>query len=115
MLEISTNSVDNLRHSEDIWSHLKSKLARVEISKSELDTVKRQYLISLAYIKDDIKKMSDQVGWLLICGYSVDEIKSMDDMVQLISEKECEDVLREVFSTEPVAIARSVPRGYDHE
>ncbi|MDR0678472.1 MAG: insulinase family protein [Holosporaceae bacterium] len=115
ILEISSNSIDNLRHSEDIWDHLKNKLARIEISKPELDTVKRQYLISLAYTKDDIREMSNQVGWLLMCGYSVGEIQSMDDIVQSISEKECTDVLREVFSMKPVAIARNVPKGYDHE
>jgi hypothetical protein len=115
VLEISTNSIDNLCRSEKIWNHLKNKLAHIEISKSELDVVKRQYLISLAYTKDDILEMSHHVGWLLICVYSVNEIMSMDDMAQSISEKECADLLRRVFSEEPVAISRSVPKGYDRE
>jgi zinc protease len=115
VLEIGSNSIDNLYRSEDTWNHLKNKLTHAGISKSELDIVKKQYLIALAYKKDDIEEMSHYLGWLLMCGYSVDEIRSMDDIVQSISEKECADLLREVFSKEPMAISRSVPRGYDRE
>jgi zinc protease len=113
-LEISSSSIDDLHDAENLWNHLRNKLARTGISKSELDAVKRRELISLAYKKDDLVEMSNHFGWLLMSGYSVDEIQSIDDMIQNVSEKECNDLLGEIFSQNPVAISRVVPEGYDH-
>ncbi|MDR2781154.1 MAG: insulinase family protein [Holosporaceae bacterium] len=114
-VEFSASSIDDLYEIENIWRHLKKKVVEVGISKSELDAVKRQYLLSLAYKKDDIVSMSNYFGWLLVCGYSMDEIQSIDDIIQSISEKECNDLLSQVFSQDPCAILRVVPKGYDRE
>jgi zinc protease len=115
VLEISSRSIDDLHDAEDIWRYLKKKLVHEGITKSQLDKVKKKYLISLAYKKDDIVKMSNYFGWLLVCGYSLEEIQSIDDIVQSITEKECNDLIKEVFSQDPHFIARTVPKGYDRE
>jgi zinc protease len=113
--EISSSSIDALRDCEDFWRYLKNKLTRIGISKSELDAVKKQYLISLAYRKDDIVDMANHFGYLLTYGYSIDEIQSIDDMIQSFSEKECNDALMEIFSQKPIAVLRVEPKGYDRE
>ncbi|MDR2157760.1 MAG: insulinase family protein [Holosporaceae bacterium] len=115
VLEIASPSIDDLGDAENAWRYLKNKLAYAGVLKSELDAVKRQELVSLAYKKDDIIEMSNYFGWLLINGYSVDEIQSIDDMIQEVSEKECNDLLREIFSQDPIAIFRILPKSYDRE
>jgi zinc protease len=114
-LESSAPSIDDLDNAENLWSYLRNKLMCVGITASELDAVKQRYLISLAYEKDDIARMSNHFGWMLIGGYSVDEIQSMDDLIESISLEECNDLLREIFSQKPCAIIRAVPKGYDRE
>jgi zinc protease len=111
----STSSIDNIQEIEKLWEHLKSKVAEIGISKTELDAVKRQYLLSLAYKQDDIVGMSNYFGWLMVCGYGLDEIQSIDDIVQSITEKECNELLAQIFSQDPCAISRIVPKGYDRE
>ncbi|MDR2107206.1 MAG: insulinase family protein [Holosporaceae bacterium] len=112
---VTSSSIDALRNSEKIWHYLKSRLLSTGISKSEADAEKRRQLISLAYRRDDIIEMSNYFGWLLMAGYSPEEIQSTDDMVQSISEKECNDVLKEALSREPTFISKSLPKGYDSE
>jgi zinc protease len=114
-LEISSPSIDSLDNAESIWRHLRNKLTYIGITAAELDAVKQRYLISLAYEKDDIARMSNYFGWMLIGGYSIDEIQSMDNLIRSISLKECNDLLKEIFSQEPCAIIKSVPKGYDRE
>jgi zinc protease len=113
--EISASSIDAAHDSENMWRYLRKRLLHIGISQSELDAVKRQYLVSLAYKKDDIVKMSNHFGLLLTGGYSLEEIQEIDDMVQSITTKECNDLLRDVFTQEPHAISRIVPKGYDRE
>jgi zinc protease len=115
VLSILSSTIDALRDAEDIWHFLKKKIVHVGISKSELDAVKRQYLISLAYKKDDIVEMSNHFGWLLTGGYTLEEIQELDDLVQSITVEECNDLLKEVFLQEPSAISRVEPKGYDRE
>jgi predicted Zn-dependent peptidase len=59
--------------------------------------------------------MSNYFGWLLVCGYSINEIQSIDDMIQSISVKECNEILSEVFSQNACAVSKVVPKGYDRE
>jgi zinc protease len=113
--EISASSIEAAHDSENMWRYLRKRLLHTGISQSELDAVKLQYLVSLAYKKDDIVKMSNHFGRLLIRGYSLEEIQGIDDMVQSITTKECNDLLRDVFAQEPCAISRIVPKGYDRE
>jgi zinc protease len=115
IFEVSASSIEAARDSENMWRYLRKKLLHTGVSQSELDAVKRQYLISLAYKKDDIIKMSNHFGWLLIGGYSLEEIQEIDDIVQSITAKECNDLLQDIFSQEPRAISRIVPKGYDRE
>jgi predicted Zn-dependent peptidase len=111
----SSSSIDDIREIENMWRYLKNKIAKVGISQAELNAVKRQYILSLAYIKDDIVNMSNYFGWLLVCGCSVAEVQSIDDIVQSISEKECNECLNQVFSQDPCAVIRIEPKEYDRE
>jgi zinc protease len=115
LLEISARSIDDLRICENMLPSLINKLVKVGVSEKELEDVKRKYLIELAYKKDDIEDMSYYFGWLLICGYSIKEIQLIDDMVQSITKKECDDLIKEVFSQKPFAVLRVEPKGYDRE
>jgi len=112
---MGTSSIDSLHEAEDLWKSLRHKLIHSGISQVELDAMKRKELIALAYRKDDIEKMSNYWGWLLVCGYSPDEIQSIDETIQSISLKECNGLLKEVFSQDPIAISKIVPKGYDRE
>jgi zinc protease len=113
--EIAASSIDNLRDCENMRPYLINKLLRVGISREELEAVKRQYLIALAYKKDDIVTMSNHFGWMLVCGYSIEEIQSVDEVIQSISLSECNDLLKEVFLQEPFAVSRVEPKGYERE
>ncbi|MDR1334570.1 MAG: insulinase family protein [Holosporaceae bacterium] len=114
-VDFPTSLIDNVQEIEKLWKHLKNKVAEVGISKAELNAVKRQYLLSLAYKKDDIVDMSNHFGWLMVCGYSLDEIQSIDDIIQSITEKECNELLAQIFLQEPCAVSKTVPKGYDRE
>ncbi|MDR1235594.1 MAG: insulinase family protein, partial [Holosporaceae bacterium] len=114
-VEFNSSSIDDLREIEDMWRYLKNKVAEVGVSKTETDAVKRKYFLSLAYEKDDIVNMSNRFGWLLMCGYSTDEIQSIDSVIQSITEKECNEILSEIFSQDPCVVSRVVPREYDRE
>jgi zinc protease len=102
-------------NSEEIWDYLRKKLLAVGVKKKDLDVVKRQHQLSLAYRKDDIAQISRHIGRLLATGYKIEDIQSMDDVLQSITPEECNEILQEIFSQKPVVIAKSIPKGYDRD
>jgi len=108
-------SIDNLDKIEIAWPYLKKKIFANCISESNLKNIKRKKLISLAYKKEDIEKISNYFGWNLISGLSMKEILSLDDMIQSITVKECNNVLKEVFSSSPIAVMKMLPKGFDRD
>ena len=114
-VRFNTNSVDNLDFAEEMWPYFRKKLISEGIDEKSLNKIKKQNLISLAYQKEDIEKMSHYIGFLLTFGFSVEQIKSMDTIVQSITLKECDDVLKEIFSQKPMVIMRALPKGYDRD
>jgi zinc protease len=114
-VSISCGSLDDLADSIGEWRYLRSKLMRVGISDGELKIMKRKEMIAQAYRMDDLGHMASHFGWLLLSGYSLQEILSMDEILQSITARECNDVIREVFSVQPMAISKIVPKGYDRE
>ncbi|GHT91294.1 peptidase M16 [Alphaproteobacteria bacterium] len=112
---IRSFSLNDRIDSEKICDYLLKKLLLTGISKNNLDVVKKQKQLEMAYKKDDIGSMSRYVGHLLSNGYSMEEIQFMDDVVQSITVEECNSVLREVFSLDPVVISKVVPKGYDRD
>jgi zinc protease len=114
-VHITAHSIDHLNEAEAAWKYLRQRLLQVGITREDLDIAKQQYRLSLAHRDDDIESMSNYIGWLLTRGYSLEEIQSIDNIVQDLSVEECNDLLREIFSTEPHAIARTLPKGYDRE
>lgn len=112
---IRCSSANNRIDSEKIWEYLKNKMNNINISKSELDVVKHQEIISMAYKKADIQKISEYFGWMLSSGYSIDEIQSYDETIQSVTTDECVAALKEVFVSYPIGVFRMVPKGYDRD
>lgn len=108
-------SIDNLDKVEIAWPYLKKKILANCISENDLKKIKKRKLISLAYKREDIQQISSYFGWNLISELTVKEILSLDDMVQSINVKECNDVLQEVFSTSPISVMKTLPKGYDRD
>jgi zinc protease len=100
---------------EEIWNYLRKKLLAAGVKKKDLDVVKRQHQLSLAYRNDDIAQISKHVGRLLSTGYKIEDIQSMDDILQSITPEECNKILQEIFSQKPVVIAKSMPKVYDRD
>lgn len=110
-----TNQIDNLDKVNDNWQYFRKKIMNGCINEAELQKIKRKERISLAYEKEDIEQISNYFGWNLILGLSVKEILSLDNMIQSITVKECNDVLKEVFSLSPISIMKTLPKGYDRD
>ncbi len=108
-------SIDNLDKVEIAWPYLKKKILANCISESDLKKVKKRKLISLAYKKQDVQQIAEYFGWNLMSKLSVKEILSLDDTIQSITVKECNDVLKEVFSTSPISVTKTLPKGYDRD
>ncbi|MCR4555466.1 MAG: insulinase family protein [Alphaproteobacteria bacterium] len=108
-------SIDNLDKVEIAWPYLKKKILADCISENDLKKIKRRRLISLAYKREDIQHIAEYFGWNLMFRLPVKEILSLDNMVQSITVKECNDVLQEIFSTSPISVMKTFPKGYDRD
>lgn len=108
-------SIDNLDKVEIAWPYLKKKILADCISENDMKKIKRRRLISLAYKREDIQHIAEYFGWNLMFGLPVKEILSLDNMVQSITVKECNDVLQEIFSTSPISVMKTFPKGYDRD
>jgi predicted Zn-dependent peptidase len=115
IVSISCSSLENCIDSEKILEYLKQKIENMKLSKLDLDLVKRQQQIAMAYKKDDIEQISKYIGWMLLSGYSVDQIQTIDDVMQSITIDECCSALGEVLNSDPIAICRITPKGYDRD
>ncbi|MDR0677497.1 MAG: insulinase family protein [Holosporaceae bacterium] len=113
--EVGLANIDNISDVVKMWRYLKNRLLKTGILDSELAEVKRKRLLAVAHREDDIWRTSNYFGRLLSSGYSVEEAQSIDKILESITSQECNDVLREVFSFEPFAILKNVPKGYDRE
>lgn len=111
----STNIIDNLDRAEESWSYLRRKIINGCINETELQKIKKRKLIALAYKKEDISQISNYFGWNLVLGFSLKDILSVDNLIQSITVKECNDVLKEVFSTLPISVMKTLPKGYDRD
>ena len=113
---ISCPSINYCVDCEKIWTdYLKNKLLNTKLKQSDLDTVKKQEQIARAYQKDDITKISNHFGWMLASGFSVEQIQSLNEVVQSITIEECQGALREVFANNPIAISRVTPKRYNRD
>ncbi|MDR3186828.1 MAG: insulinase family protein [Holosporaceae bacterium] len=114
-VSISCASPDSLADSLKVWKYLKSKLLTLGVSDGDLETAKRKEKLALAYQKDDIEHMANRFGWLLACGYSLNDIQTSDEIISSITTAECNQVLREVFLPIQMAELRTIPKGYDRD
>ena len=111
----STNTIDNLDKIDTSWAYFIKRIIKGCISESELQKIKKRKLIELAYKKEDIDRISNYFGSRLVKGLSSKEILSLDNLIQSITVKECNDVLKEVFSTSPISVMKTLPKGYDRD
>ena len=111
----SMHKIDNLDKVEESWSYFRKKIINGCINENELQKIKKRKLIALAYKKEDVEKISNYFGWNLVCGFSLEDVLSMDDLIQSITVKECNDVLKEIFSTSPISVMKTLPKGYDRD
>ncbi len=109
------DAIDNLEKAEKSWSYFRKKILNGCINEPDLQKIKKKKLIALAYKKEDIHAILTHFGWNLMCGFSLKEILSVDNLIQSITVKECNDVLKEVFSTSPIFVMKTLPKGYDRD
>lgn len=111
----SIGAIDDLDKIETHWSYFKKKILNGCINEEALQKIKKRERIALAYKKEDIDRISQYFGWNLILGFSLKDISSVDDLIQSITVKECNDVLKEVFSTSPISVMKTLPKGFDRD
>jgi zinc protease len=112
---IGDSFTDDVADAEKILAGVIKKLLVVGIEKNDLDMVKKQKELAMAYKKDDIGEISQYIAQLLSSGYLLKDIQSIDETMQSITVAECNAVLREVFSPKPVIISRMIPKEYDSD
>ena len=114
-IELQCSSIDNLYKSEDVLKYLLEKILCNGISETELNIVKRQNALADAYKKEDIATISFLMVNYFANGYSLEEIQKMDDVIQSINAKECNDILCEILKSSPIAISRMLPKEHDSD
>lgn len=110
-----TNAIDDLEKAKKSWSYFRKKILNGCINETDLQKIKKKKLIALAYKKEDIDQIAKYFGWNLMYGFSLKEILSVDSLIQSITVKECNDVLKEVFSKSPIFVMKTLPKGYDRD
>lgn len=106
--------VNELAELEMLWRYFKSKVTNVQ--QKELDAVKKDYLADAAYfLQDDVDRLGRVVGRQIVSGDSLKDVVAMLEIIQGISLKECQDVLKKVFSKQPIAVEKCLPKGLDRE
>ncbi len=114
-VNITSSSLDDLNDAERILKYICNRIATVGISQEDLDAVKKQKMIAIAYKEDDIENIMRYVGSMLTTGYSIDEVVSRDEVIQQITVEECNAVLQELFSQKFMAVSYLLPKGYDRD
>ena len=114
-VSFSMNAIDNWDKIGTHWSYFKKKILNGCISEEALQKIKKRERIALAYKKEDIDRISTYFGYNLVLRFSLKDISSVDDLIQSITVKECNDVLKEVFSTSPISVMKTLPKGYDRD
>jgi zinc protease len=113
---LNGNSKNDLDDAEKIWHILKQKLqSDSALTNDEINAVKRQKLLSMAHKYDDIMDLAECIGFSLMDGHSLDNIMAEDEIIQTMSQQECNEAIREVFCSEPIAISRLEQEDYDEE
>lgn len=114
-VSIACSSVDNLSECEELWGYLKRKILISGITQTELETVKRQRAMSLAYRDQDIRTISEHIWWDMASGFTLEQIQSMDDVIQSITLEECKEALNEVLKPQYIAVSRILPKEHDRD
>ena len=111
-LDSSVNGCDKVA---EFWEYAKFKFMKLGVSEEDLKEEKRQREISLAYENDDVDGMAFYITTQLVYGLSFDEIQAFDEVIQSITVEDCNEALREIFSSDPIAIQKTKPMGYDRD
>lgn len=109
------SSINELDSNKNLWEFFKKTIIKNGITQGNLDIIKRKILAEQAYEQDDVSGVGNYLGYQIISGDSIDEIANLRETMQSISLKECNDVLRDLFSQEPSAIIENRWKGFDRE
>ena len=115
IVSFNAAAIDNLDKIETHWLYFKKKILNGCINEEALQKIKKRERIALAYKKEDIERISQYFGYNLVFGFSLKDILSVDNLIQSITAKECNDVLKEVFSRSPISVMKTLPKGYDRD
>ncbi|MDR1334920.1 MAG: insulinase family protein [Holosporaceae bacterium] len=109
-------SQDDMDSMEELWHFLKEKLrTNSGLTDSEINAVKRQRSTFIAHEDDDIKLIAYSIASLLISGYSPEEIMAQDETIQAITQQECNNLITEIFSGDPIAISKLKRKDYEEK
>lgn len=110
-----SESIHNREYLLTLWKYFRSKILNGGISQKELDLVKKRYKSALLCAQDEISFFGQFIGGLLMADYKIEDILSFAEVIQSITLKECQDVLKMVLSRKPSAILEMIARGLDRE
>lgn len=113
-VRVESSNINDSLECERHWKHLRNTFLQKGIGESELSAAKRRRLISFAYEKNSTFRMMRFFGISTIHNLSLQDMLSIEDIIQTLTLKECNDALRDVFH-KPVAIVRTEPKAYDRE
>ena len=71
--------------------------------------------MSLAYRDQDIRTISEHIWWDMASGFTLEQIQSMDDVIQSITLEECKEALNEVLKPQYIAVSRILPKEHDRD
>lgn len=113
---ICESLINDLDEMEMLWRYFRSKIISIGIRQKDIDVKKKKYLADVAlHFQDDISVLGRVIGHQLVRGDSLKDATSLFDVVQSISLKECQDVLKKVFSKQPIAFEQILLKGLDRE
>ncbi|MDR3155638.1 MAG: insulinase family protein [Holosporaceae bacterium] len=113
LIGISRDEMDDM---EKLWHCFKQKLLSDSIlTNDEINAIKRQNFISMAYEDDDIMVTAQYVGSSLMAGHPLEKIMATDEIIQAITLQECNSTISEIFQREPIAVSRLEKQEHDNE
>lgn len=114
-IAVTCSSIDNLSEAEDVLPYIKDKILVNGISKAELEREKQRRAVSNAYRDDDISNIAMHIWYDLGAGFTIEQIRTMDDVMQSITVDECNEVLFEILENPPITISRILPKEQDRD
>ncbi len=115
ILSMAIPTIDNLDQTENILKYIQRKMTHHGINENSLTNAKKQLILARLYEEEDIAVIASHIGWDIIQEASPQEIEKINETIQSITLKECNEVLKEVFTFPPVLSSESLRKDYDRD